>query len=145
MVINIRHTGIVVEDLDKSLEFYINKLGFKIIKQMNETGSFIGQILGIKDLSVTTVKMILKNQQMIELLDFTSHKKEPKNRFINDIGPTHIALTVRSLDTLYKDFMNDGIKFISSPKVSPDSYAKVAFCRAPEGTYIELVELLKNN
>ena len=30
MVINIRHTGIVVEDLDKSLEFYINKLGFKI-------------------------------------------------------------------------------------------------------------------
>ena len=145
MVINIRHTGIVVEDLDKSLEFYINKLGFKIIKQMKETGSFIEQILGIKNLTVTTVKMILKNQQMIELLDFTSHKKELRNRFINDIGPTHIALTVASLDNLYNDFMDDGIKFISSPKVSSDGYAKVAFCCAPEGTYIELVELLKGN
>lgn len=41
--------------------------------------------------------------------------------------------------------MSDSIEFISPPQVSPDSYAKVAFCQAPEGTYIELVELLKNN
>ena len=43
---------------------------------------------------------------------------------------------------MYSDFIDDGIEFISNPKISPDGYAKVAFCKAPEGTFIELVELL---
>ena len=39
-------------------------------------------------------------------------------------------------------FLRDGVEFISTPKVSEDGGVKVAFCKAPEGTHIELVELL---
>jgi len=53
-----------------------------------------------------------------------------------------MAFTVDDLDETHKNFSQDGIKFISEPKISPDGFAKVAFCSAPEGTYIELVELL---
>ena len=35
---NIRHTGIVVKNLNKSLNFYKNLLGFKIKKRMIESG-----------------------------------------------------------------------------------------------------------
>ena len=115
-------------------------MGFKIFKQMDESGQFIDQILGITDIMVTTVKMTLNNQ-MIELLDFSSHKKNLLNKCINDIGPTHLAFTVENLDEIYSDFIGNGIEFISSPKVSIDGNVKVAFCKAPEGTYIELVEL----
>ena len=38
--------------------------------------------------------------------------------------------------------MDNKIQFNSSPQISPDGYAKVVFCRAPEGTMIELVEVL---
>jgi catechol 2,3-dioxygenase-like lactoylglutathione lyase family enzyme len=142
MIKNIRHTGIVVIDLTKSMLFYTEKLGFEVSKRMNESGSFIDKILGINNLMVTTVKMELKNGQMIELLDYTTHKKNFSEMFINDIGPTHLAFTVANLDEIYTNFSNDGIEFISNPEVSPDGIVKVAFCKAPEGTYIELVELL---
>ena len=144
MIRNIRHTGIVVDDLLKSQEFYTKKLGFEVLKRMDESGAFINKILGFNEMRVTTVKMILKDGQMIELLDFTSHKKENLKKHINNIGLTHLAFTVDDVDAIYYDFKNDGIKFISSPEVSPDGYAKVAFCQAPEGTYIELVEQLKD-
>jgi hypothetical protein len=42
---------------------------------------------------------------------------------------------------MYSDFLNEGIKFISAPEISKDGNVKVAFCKAPEGTHIELVEL----
>ena len=64
------------------------------------------------------------------------------DRKIIDTGPTHMAFTVDDLDEIYKSFSENGIEFISAPKISPNGFAKVAFCSAPEGTYIELVELL---
>jgi len=143
MIEHIRHTGIVVMDLDESLQFYTQKMGFVISKRMDESGSFIDKILGFDNLNVTTVKMTLNEGQMIELLDFKTHKTEQLPRRINDIGPTHLAFTVSSVDDVYEDFCKDGIEFISLPTLSPDGYAKVAFCKAPEGTYIELVELIK--
>jgi catechol 2,3-dioxygenase-like lactoylglutathione lyase family enzyme len=144
MIKNIRHVGIVVTDLEKSLEFYVKKLGFVVSKRMNESGAFIEKILGFENLLLTTVKMTLQDGQMVELLYFDTHKKEKIKRCINDIGPTHIAFTVNDLEKVYSDFTCDGVEFISSPEVSSDGCAKVAFCKAPEGTYIELVQLLKN-
>ena len=124
MILNVRHTGIVVNDLQASINFYTNKLGFKIVKR------------------ITTVKMSLNDGAMIELLDFKEDKKNISAPQLNDTGPTHMAFTVDDLDKTYRLFLDDGIDFVSEPQVSPDNFAKVAFCRAPEGTYIELVELL---
>ena len=143
MIRNIRHTGIVVDDLIKSLEFYTKKLGFEVSNRMDESGPFIDKILGFNNIMVTTVKMTLHDGQMVELLDFTSHKKEDLEKHINDIGPTHLAFTVDDLDAIYIDFKNDGVEFISKPEISPNGYAKVAFCQAPEGTFIELVQILE--
>ena len=115
-------------------------MGFKIFKQMDESGRFIDQILGFTDIKVTTVKMMLNNQ-MIELLDFSTHKKILVNKSIIDNGPTHLAFTVENLNEIYEDFIDNDIEFISSPKLSTDGKVRVAFCKAPEGTFIELVEL----
>ena len=60
MIKDIRHTGIVVFDLDRSMHFYMEKLGFKVLKRMNESGSFTDQILGLENIEVTTVKMVIK-------------------------------------------------------------------------------------
>ena len=59
-----------------------------------------------------------------------------------EIGIAHIAFTVDDVNAAYDRLKNEGVSFISAPKVSPDGYAKVAFCRAPEGTFVELVEVL---
>jgi catechol 2,3-dioxygenase-like lactoylglutathione lyase family enzyme len=142
MILNLRHTGLVVKDLQASLDFYIKKLGFTVKVLSNEDSAFIDTILGLHDSELTTVKLVLKGGAMIELLDFKENTTNIIDRKIIDTGPTHMAFTVDDLDETYKSFSENGIEFISEPKISPDGFAKVAFCSAPEGTYIELVELL---
>jgi catechol 2,3-dioxygenase-like lactoylglutathione lyase family enzyme len=142
MIKDIRHTGIVVIDLEASLRFYRDLLGFKIAKQMEESGDYIDNILSLRNVMVTTVKMVSPSGQMIELLKYHSHPAEQRKHEVCEIGVSHIAFTVGDLDTEHKRLQNDGIQFNSLPQLSPDGYAKVAFCRAPEGTLIELVEVL---
>ena len=79
---------------------------------------------------------------MIELLQFYSHQREQKTRNINDVGIAHIAFKVEDLNAGYNSLMDEGVSFNSPQQLSTDGCAKVAFCRAPEGTLIELVEVI---
>lgn len=142
MIKDIRHTGIVVIDLEESLHFYRDLLGFQIAKQMEESGKYIDNISSLHNVKVTTVKLTSPAGQMIELLKYHSHPEEQKMQRIWEIGISHIALTVDDLDTEYKKLKEQEIQFNASPQLSPDGYAKVTFCRAPEGTLVELVEVL---
>jgi len=143
MIKNIRHAGIVVNNLDKSLEFYCDILGFEVKKNQLESGKYIDLFLGLENVRVRTVKLILENQDMIELLYFHNpHKKAGQAININNIGCTHIALTVDNLQKLYDDLAGEGIEFNNPPTKSRDGKAKVAFCKDPDGTFIELVEEL---
>lgn len=144
MIKNIRHTGIVVKDLETSLYFYQDLLGFKITEQRAESGDYIDSILVLDGVKVTTLKMVAPDGQMIELLNFLSHPKRLKTHEIIDIGITHIAFTVDNLEKVYSDLSDQGIQFNAPPQFSPDGNAKVTFCKAPEGTFIELVEVLHN-
>lgn len=143
MVINMRHTGIVVENMDESMRFYAGLLGFIVQKQMFETGGYISKVLNSQDAKVKTVKMSTPDGQLIELLEFVLQKQQLGHREIHDVGISHVAFTIEHLEEEYQRLKGAGVFFLSSPQVSPDGYAKVAFCRAPEGTYIELVELLQ--
>lgn len=139
---NIRHTGIVVTDIEKSIDFYRQYFGFEVQKDMIEYGEYIDNFCSLKDVKVRTVKMALENGDMIELLDFVSHPQQNSDKQINNIGCTHIALTIENLDELYSEMVSDGISFNCVPQFSPDGQAKATFCTDPDGTFIELVEVL---
>ena len=54
MIKDIRHTGIVIMDLEASLCFYRDLLGFQVAKQMEEAGDYIDNISSLRDVKVTT-------------------------------------------------------------------------------------------
>ncbi len=140
----IRHTGIVITNLKKAMNFYRGLLGFKLIKRRQERGEFIDKILGLKNARVTTVKMAADDGNLIELVYYPSHLRSfgRKNK-IYSLGLSHIAFTVKNIDREYKRLSEAGVKFNSVPQISPDGYAKVVFFRDPEGNFIELVEEIR--
>jgi catechol 2,3-dioxygenase-like lactoylglutathione lyase family enzyme len=129
--------------MEASVDFYTNLLGFEVKKDMIEKGDFMDSFLDIKDVEVRTVKMSLKDGGMIELLNFISHPRFNDSNYITRIGCTHIALTVKNIDSLYEEAKYKGIDFVNEPLTSPDGKARVAFCKDPDGTWLELVEELK--
>jgi len=141
----IRHVGVTVSNLEKALEFYTG-LGFKPYKIADELGECIDNFSALKNIQVTTVKMCDENKNILELLHYKSHPEKPHNnkaRRLSEIGCSHFALTVDNLDSLYDKLTHQGIEFNYPVQVSPDGKVKVAFCRDPDGTFIEMVEVLK--
>jgi len=139
----IRHTGITVTNLKKTMGFYRDLLGFKLAKRLKERGEFIDKISGLKKVRVATVKMAADDGNLIELLYYHSHpRRQGKKKKICAVGLSHIAFTVKNLNQIYRKLKSKGIKFNCPPQISQDSKAKVTFCRDPEGNLIELVEEL---
>ena len=140
----LRHTGIVVRDLDAALRFYIGLLGFTIVSNMQEGGRHMDALLRLSDAEVLTTKLSAPDGGMIELLKFSSPEwgRLSYGRELCDFGFSHIALTVKDLDAEYHRLTALGVEFLSPPQVGPDGYAKVVFCRDPEGNFVELVQEL---
>lgn len=141
--LNLRHSGIVVADLTRSLRFYRDLLGFKPWREAVESGPLIDAVVGIKGAKLRWVKLKGPDGKgLIELLQYLSHPRKPRRFKSNDIGPSHIAVTVRDVDALCREFRRRGLKVNADPVVSPDGGAKVAYAHDPDGAIVEIVEEL---
>tara|TARA_R100000742_G_C4245240_1_gene64263 strand:+ start:354 stop:776 length:423 start_codon:yes stop_codon:yes gene_type:complete len=140
MISNIRHSGIVVRDITESYNFY-RGLGFIIESDEIEKGEFLETILGIDDCEIRVIKMSCDNQ-MIELLGYRIESTFGKDieKKVNDIGCSHLAMTVDDIESVYKKLTEQGVEFINPPK--SNGKVKVAFCKDPNDVWLELVEEL---
>ncbi len=142
MITQIRHAGIVTDDIELLTCFYRDLLGFKIKAQDEERGPFMDAVLGLQDAVVTTVKMVGPDGSILELLNYQSHARSKTKRMINDIGISHVACTVEDVDRDYECLKKAGIKFYSLPQTNPGGTARVVFCEDPKGNILELVQVI---
>jgi catechol 2,3-dioxygenase-like lactoylglutathione lyase family enzyme len=144
MITQLRHTGLVVADLDKALHFWRDVLGFQVARQMEESGPHIDAMMGLRNVRVTTVKLTVPEGGMIELLHFHSHPDRPVwTGTPHSTGFTHVAMTVDDLVATCKKLAAAGATFFAPPQLSPDGNVRVTYCQGPEGVLLELVEMLR--
>ena len=117
-MMSLRHIGIVVRDIDESLDFY-QMLGYEVVADVQEDGKFIDEILG---------------------LYYENPIPDDNFKRVNFVGCTHFAVTVDDIDELYGDLIMSGVDFIREP--ISNGKVKVAFCKDPNDVYIDLVEEL---
>jgi catechol 2,3-dioxygenase-like lactoylglutathione lyase family enzyme len=143
MIIGVRHTGIVVHDVEGALNFWINLLGAKILVDQIEEGEFISQLLGIEKVSVRTIKLDAGDGTVVELLSFRSHKDETNwTGKPYSTGITHIALNVLDIEKLTLNLEVAGYFQLNPFNVDPAGKVKVAYLRGYEGLLLELVQTL---
>jgi catechol 2,3-dioxygenase-like lactoylglutathione lyase family enzyme len=140
----IRHVGLVVADLEKSLKFWCETMGFVVSRQMEESGPHIDAMMGLQGVHVTTAKLAAPDGNLIELLKFHSHPDRPTwSGTPYSTGFTHIALTVENIAELLPRLTAAGGAVPSAPQVSPDGKFKVLYVKGLENILIELVERLE--
>jgi catechol 2,3-dioxygenase-like lactoylglutathione lyase family enzyme len=138
-----RHVGIVVKDLAKTTDFWVDLIGFELHIDAREISPYIDELLGIFNPELRTVKLIDENGFIIELLKFANYPaKDSWGGNLAATGLTHIALTVSDLESLTSKLKENDYKFISEIKNSPNGAVKVVFVKGPEGLMLELVEQL---
>lgn len=133
MITGIRHVGFGCASIKRTQDFY-RRLGFKEIWNEIEDAAYMGEIWGIKNQWVTTLKFQAPDGSVTEGLHVYP--------WMSHINFNHIALIT---DDIQKEYANlaEYFFFISPPVVSPGGKSKVCIFFDPEGNPIELVEILK--
>ena len=145
----IRHTGIVVNDIEKSIDFYSENFNLVVKKDMVEQGEYINNMLGLSDVNVRTVKLSDSRGNQIELLRFSGLPQIAGSTLwwgITDFGCSHVAFTVEDASFMHTKLQEQGCRNISEPQTPPGGKVKVFFCYVPieiGGTYLEIVEEFK--
>ena len=133
----------MVNDLEKTRNFWINTLGFRLHIEAIEQSPYIDKLVAIKDPGLTTVKLIDSNGFIIELLKFENYQVEKSwSGDLKTTGFTHIALTVDNLDELVNSLKKQNYQPLSDIKISPTKKVKVVFVEGPERIMLELVQEL---
>ena len=141
----IRHVGIVVSDLERSLSFYRDVFGLEITWDRVESGPALDSQLGLQGVEVRTVKMRGElDDTQIELLSFRRPlADEDPGGTLTRRGLTHIALAVPDADQAYGRLESMKYTATAPPEQSADGFAKVFFCTDPDGVFLEVVEVLE--
>jgi len=137
----IRHVGIVVQDIQESINFWRDHFDFSIYLDQIERGEFIEHLLNIPNIKVRTVKMKGQDNTLIELLYF--FEKRDINQWrgnLTSTGLTHLALNINNLNEKIEKLQSLGFELINQPRKSENGSVLVAFIKGPEGILIELVE-----
>jgi catechol 2,3-dioxygenase-like lactoylglutathione lyase family enzyme len=146
LTILVRHTGIVVQDIEGAIDFWVGLLGFSVKVDQNEKGPFIDNLLGSENVEVRTVKLS-DGISMIELLHFQSSSKDFQTPVYSPFnsGITHIALTVPDILGLLARLKEFGYRPICEPQISADGNVFVVYIPTFEGILLEIVQPILEN
>lgn len=143
MIKAIRHTGLVVVDMERALRFWCEVLGFRVVRQMEESGPQLDAMLNLRDVRVLTAKLAAPDGSQLELLKFHSHPDRPTwTGMPNSTGLTHIAMTVHDMNETVSRLTKEGVHFPNPPQRSADGNVVATYAQGPEGVLLELVEVL---
>nr|WP_320021226.1 VOC family protein [uncultured Draconibacterium sp.] len=135
--------GLVVEDLEKSIDFYTNVIG------MVKTGEFSVSKekcteLGLTDsyqLDVTILKLEDSEEASEwKLMSLGTKAKHPKQKFMSDdTGMQYITLMVNHLQPILDRVDKHGIEILSSKPSMLGDNRYFILIQDPDGTFIELI------
>ncbi len=120
------HVAIKVTDLDRSLDYYVNKLGFPEMLRLKK-----------EDGSVWLVYLRITDTQYLEVFPGAENDRAPG---WNANGMNHMCLTVDDIDAVLALVEAAGIELLLPLKTAVDGNRQ-AWLEDPDGNRIELMEM----
>ncbi len=146
LVTGVAGAGITVQDLESSVAFYRDVLGFEKISEREEAGDGIERLTGVFGARRRTAIMRL-GTEVLELSDYLA----PEGRLVptggqsNDRWFQHVAIVVADMDSAYARLREHNVRHASSgPQTLPDwnpnaGGIKAFYFKDPDGHPLELI------
>ncbi len=142
-LLEMNNVGIVVENLDNVISFFI-EIGLKLEGRAMVEGEWAGRVTGLENQSVEIAMMVTPDgHSRIELSRFlvpttiSDHRTAP----VNSLGYLRIMFRVDNLDELLSRLTEQGAELVGEVVNYEDVY-KLCYIRGVEGLLIGLAEQL---
>lgn len=144
MTISFSHIGICVSDLERSLRFYGDGLGFELVAS-HRVGAEFAALMELDAVAVES-RMLARDGVTIELLAFVhplpfgSRDRRP----MNQLGLTHLSVRVDDVEAVAGKIARLGGEVVRSTRTrleAGSSPLEFVYCTDPDGVRIELMDL----
>lgn len=143
-IIKAHHTGLQVADLDRSVAFYRDTLGFEIAFAWNPQAAYVRELVGYPEVDLHAAILRLPGSDvMLELLEYRNVERTPVDTRTANPGTAHIAFFVDDLDSLYADLAARGVPSVSAPvtpTIGPNEGGRAVYMIDPDGFRVELIQ-----
>ena len=145
-VTKVESIGITVKDMDRSLKFYTEVLGFKKVSDDEYNGMSWEKLQGVFGLNMRVVKLQL-GDEFIELTDYltTGGRSIPEDAKSNDLFFQHVAIVVSDMEKAYRHVKKFNVEHVSTaPQTLPKSIPaaegiKAFYFHDPDNHNLELI------
>lgn len=140
MAIGIHHSSITVSDMQRSVAFYRDVLGFEEIWSSDAAGWVLeGPVAdAVTDCPGTRQRLVFlrAGESLVELVEYEPMQDQPQRK-ASDCGGMHICFVTEDIDALYDRVVASGMRTHCEPQqVSED--ARVFYFRDPDGAILEV-------
>jgi glyoxylase I family protein len=144
-ILSADHTGITVSNLERSLAFWRDVLGFEFSHTAHQEGELAREITGVEGAEIRLAVLKTPSGHKIELLEYLAPADRVRSNLRPcDVGSVHVALLVDDLDSVLAWIAGSGWKAAGRPQtltVGPNAGKRVVYVRDPDGTTIELMQV----
>lgn len=144
-LIEMNNVGIVVDDLDNAISFFL-EIGLKVEGRGMVEGEWAGRVTGLGNQSVEVVMMAtpdghsrLEISRFIRPTTISDHRTAP----VNSLGYLRIMFRVDNIDELVTRLLEKGAELIGEI-VEYENVYKLCYIRGAEGLLIGLAEQIND-
>jgi catechol 2,3-dioxygenase-like lactoylglutathione lyase family enzyme len=140
-LLRLTHVGICVSDLERSLRFYRDLLGFRFEHELAVEGEPSDTLLRLRDVKLHATYLV-RDGLRIELLRFASPAAPPpRTRTMHEHGLTHLSFRVADLDATLAALRAAGERVLEETVIRfPEFQSAACLVIDPDGQLIELVQ-----
>lgn len=141
-ILRMSHIGIVISDLQKSIDFYCNVFGFKVVGRFDAHGLETDRLLELQDVDLNAV-YLERDGTRIELMSYRNPEVISRGGTLpmNSVGITHLAFRVSDLEnTILRVLQAGGSQIKNAIFENAATGSKAVFVLDPDGVRIELLE-----
>lgn len=142
----VHHTGIIVSNLERSIDFYGDVLGLEMVNEPTPVNDDpeLGEALGVPGAALR-VAMFRVGNDLLELLEYSAPPSPIDSPMPqNAVGSHHVAFRVDDVGATCARLAERGVRFIAPPMAIDDGVLagwRWVYFTDPDGITLEFVEI----
>jgi catechol 2,3-dioxygenase-like lactoylglutathione lyase family enzyme len=141
LIDSVAHTGITCSDIDRTIAFYRDVLGFPVSEKHRVGGAFFEQVTGVQGAEID-IAFVDGPGHRLELLSYASPEdRRPSTLRPCDPGFLHLCFWVDDIEAVVEAVRPYGYEAVNPVPDRPGNGIRGIYTRDPDGVVLELWEL----
>jgi lactoylglutathione lyase len=138
------HTGLTVTDLERSVRFYRDILGFELVFAWNPREAYIRTLIGYPEGDVHSAILRMPGGDLfLELMEIRGVERHAVDTGTANPGVAHLAFFTDDCDGLYAELTAKGVASVSAPvtpTIGPNTGGRAVYMLDPDGVRLEFIQ-----